>query len=84
MIPDRHRMALLTWLVVYPLITVLIALLEPLLGALPLPLRTLVLTGIMVPAMVYVAMPFAMARFAAWLRSGALAGTGEREGGRDA
>ena len=84
MIAGRHRMALLTWLVVYPLITLLLALLEPLLGALPLPLRTLVLTGIMVPAMVYLAMPFATARLAVWLRPDAPVGTGQAGGGRDA
>jgi len=64
---DRHRMALVTWLVVYPMITGLLAVLEPILGSLAMPLRTLVLTAIMVPAMVYVAMPAAKTWFAAWL-----------------
>ncbi|MEL6997836.1 MAG: hypothetical protein AAFP68_06195 [Pseudomonadota bacterium] len=56
----RHETAALTWLVAYPLITGLLLLLDPLLGDLSLPLRTLVLTGLMVPIMAYWAMPFAV------------------------
>lgn len=67
MTPNRHKLALLTWLIVYPLITALIALLEPLLGGLALPLRTAALTAIMVPALVYLAMPFATSRLRGWL-----------------
>ena len=67
MIPNRHKLALLTGLIVYPLITALIAVLEPLLGGLALPLRTAVLTAIMVPALVYVAMPYATQRLRGWL-----------------
>ena len=65
--PNRHKMALLTWAVVYPMITVLIAVLDPVLGAVPMPLRTLLLTALMVPAMVYVVLPFATARLNGWL-----------------
>ena len=67
MTPNRHRLALLTWLIVYPLITALIALLEPLLGGLALPLRTGVLTAIMVPVLVYLAMPYATSRLRGWI-----------------
>ncbi len=56
----RHRNAALTWLVVYPLITVLQFALEPLVQGLPMPARTLVLTLIMVPLMAYLAMPAAL------------------------
>lgn len=72
--PNRHRMALLTWAVVYPMITVLLVLLEPVLGGVATPVRTLLVTLIMVPAMVYVAMPFATSRLAGWL--GRTAGPG--------
>ena len=65
--PNRHKMALLTWLAVYPLITVLSALLEPLVGNLSLPLRTLLLSVVMVPAMVYLALPFVTRRLDGWL-----------------
>jgi len=67
MTPQIHKMAVLTWLVVYPLITVLILILEPLIRGLPVPVRTLFLTLIMVPCMVYVAMPAAKNRFKRWL-----------------
>ena len=67
MTPNRHKLALLTWAVVYPMIAVLLAVLEPLVGSLPIALRVLVLTAITVPAMVYVAMPFATARLRNWL-----------------
>ncbi|WP_422037301.1 hypothetical protein [Roseibium sp.] len=65
--PNRHKMALLTWLVVYPMITVLLAVLEPVLSNAAMPLRTLILSLIMVPAMVYGAMPFATTRLSRWL-----------------
>ncbi|WP_434054426.1 MAG: hypothetical protein RDA78_05900 [Roseibium sp.] len=65
--PSKHKIALLTWLVVYPMITVLLAVLEPLLSDVAIPLRTLVLSLIMVPAMVYGTMPFATARLRWWL-----------------
>lgn len=67
MAANRHRLALLTWAVAYPLITGLLVALEPLLSGWVLPLKTLVLTAIMVPVMVYCAMPFATARLAGWL-----------------
>ncbi|MEL7527137.1 MAG: hypothetical protein AAFN16_15270 [Pseudomonadota bacterium] len=67
--PNRNRMALLTWAVIYPMITSLLAVLEPFLAGMPLPVRSLVLTGILVPVMVYIVMPLATQRFSAWLNS---------------
>ena len=69
--PSRHKMALVTWLVVYPMLTVLLAVLEPVLSDVAMPLRTLVLSVIMVPAMVYGAMPFAAGRPLGYLVAGA-------------
>ncbi|MEM8837440.1 MAG: hypothetical protein AAGE89_05070 [Pseudomonadota bacterium] len=83
---SKTRMAFLTWIVVYPLITALIMILEPVLAHLALPVRTLILTGIMVPIMVFLAMPLATARLSAWLALPPRAGerkeerAGEREG----
>lgn len=57
---SRHQTALLTWAVAYPLITSLLLVLEPLVGGLALPLRTFVLTALMVPVMVYWAVPAAI------------------------
>ena len=62
-----HKLALLTWAVVYPLITGILLLLEPVLGDVPVYLRTLLLTAILVPTMVYLAMPLATRLFANWL-----------------
>ena len=75
--PDRHKMALLTWLVVYPIITLLLAVSEPLLSDMALPLRTLILSLIMVPTMVYGAMPFVTARLNGWLTDRPKAGSPE-------
>lgn len=49
---DRWQTVVTTWLAVYPLITLLLAALEPLLATWPLPLRTLVVSLVMVPVMV--------------------------------
>ncbi|MFH9353773.1 hypothetical protein [Kitasatospora sp. NPDC017646] len=55
--PSVHRRALLTWLAVYPTITAAFILLGPHLGQLPLPVRTLVMTGLVVPVVVYALLP---------------------------
>ncbi|MFD8596024.1 hypothetical protein ACFV1L_13560 [Kitasatospora sp. NPDC059646] len=55
--PSVHRRALITWLAIYPGITVLSVLLGPTLAPLPVYLRTLVLTAILVPTAVYVLVP---------------------------
>ncbi len=56
--PRRQKQALVTWLAIYPSITLVLWLFRPLgLLELPLPLRTLVLTALLVPAMVYVLVP---------------------------
>ncbi|MEL6119884.1 MAG: hypothetical protein AAFN44_02050 [Pseudomonadota bacterium] len=67
MTQNIHKLALLTWVVVYPMITLLLAGLEPLVSDLATPIRTFILTALMVPAMVYVAMPFAKSRLKDWL-----------------
>lgn len=67
MTQNIHKLALLTWGVVYPMITLLLTGLEPFVSELATPIRTLILTALMVPAMVYVAMPFAKARLKNWL-----------------
>ena len=64
---NKHKMALLTWMMLYPILTVLLALLGPIVGDLALPVRTFLLTAIMVPTMVYLAMPFATSKLNVWL-----------------
>jgi antibiotic biosynthesis monooxygenase (ABM) superfamily enzyme len=55
--PSTHRRALLTWLAVYPTITAAAAVLNPLTAHLPLVVRTLILTVVVVPAVVYALIP---------------------------
>ena len=65
--PPRHKMALVTWLAVYPLITAIFLFGGPLLLQLPLPLRTLLMTVVMVPVMTYLIMPGMARLFRRWL-----------------
>ncbi|PZV16851.1 MAG: hypothetical protein DCF20_06770 [Pseudanabaena sp.] len=65
--PPRHKMALVTWLAVFPLITVISAIFQQFLGMLPLVLRVAVVTAIAVPTMTYLLMPQMTRLFAWWL-----------------
>ena len=66
--PNRHKMVLLTWVGIWPTITsVLWLVLPPLLARFPLPVVTLIVTGIVVPLMGYVVMPFLVSRCHSWL-----------------
>lgn len=64
----KYKMAVLIWLAIYPSINVLFLLLGDWLVTLPLFLRTLILTGILVPLMVFVLLPLLMKIFRAWLQ----------------
>ena len=55
----RTQTMLVTWLAAWPTITLLLAALEPVLIGLPLPVRTLALSALMVPAMVLGTIPLA-------------------------
>ncbi|MFJ7203970.1 hypothetical protein ACIQWR_10615 [Streptomyces sp. NPDC098789] len=58
--PSVHRRALITWLAVYPTITLALGLLGPATSDLPLPLRTLILTAVVVPVAAYALIPLLM------------------------
>jgi len=60
-------MAFVTWLAIYPTITVLLALAGPTLQEMPLPLRTLLLTAVLVPLMNFVLVPALVKVFRPWL-----------------
>ncbi len=66
-ISDRQKAVFSNWLAAYPVITILLAALDPVLAGAPLALRTLIVTIIMVPVMVYVAVPLVRAGSAKWL-----------------
>lgn len=65
--PPRYKVFLLTWLAIYPLITAIFFLFGKQLSLLPLPIRTLLLTGILVYLMTYIVMPWLMKVFHNWL-----------------
>lgn len=64
---SQHKRAFLTWLAIYPVITLIFILFGNLLIQLPLALRTLVLTLILVPLLSYVLLPLLFRIFAKWL-----------------
>jgi uncharacterized protein len=65
--PPRHRVALLTWLGAYPVITGILALLGPTIVSWPLALRTLVLSVLMVVALTWLVMPGLTRLLGRWL-----------------
>lgn len=66
--PARYKMWLLTWGAVFPIVVLVRATLGPLfLDRLPMVVQALVLSGILVPAMIYVVMPRMTKLFAWWL-----------------
>jgi antibiotic biosynthesis monooxygenase (ABM) superfamily enzyme len=65
--PKKWKMALLVWLVIYPTITAITLLLGDYLIQLHVLLRTFVLSAILVPFMIFVAMPQLTKIFNTWL-----------------
>jgi len=65
--PSRSRQAVITWLGIYPLITVLLLLIGPLITSWPIWLRTLVISVTLVVLMTYVVMPRLTKWFAGFL-----------------
>lgn len=56
--PSRHRMAVLTWVGIWPLVTLTLWLVAPLYADLPLLVRTALTSVLLVCAMTYLVMPF--------------------------
>jgi antibiotic biosynthesis monooxygenase (ABM) superfamily enzyme len=65
--PPRYKIVAITWLAIYPLLTAVFYFFGDHLLRLPLRFRTLVVTAIIVPAMLYVVMPLMTPLFARWL-----------------
>ncbi len=65
--PSKHKIALLTWIVIYPLITVIFLLFNEQLMELPLAIRTLILTVVLVGLMNYIIMPNLRKKLNNWL-----------------
>jgi antibiotic biosynthesis monooxygenase (ABM) superfamily enzyme len=66
--PKKWKTAVLIWLAIYPLITLLFTFGGPLLMQIdPLPLRTLVITLVAVPVMVFVLIPILQKLLKSWM-----------------
>ena len=65
--PPRYKLALLTWAGAYAVITLILALLGPMIASWPLALRTLVLSVTMVVALTWFVMPRLTSIFSVWL-----------------
>jgi len=65
--PARWRMALLTWVGIWPPVTLVIGLIAPHLAALPLAARTALIATILVTTMTYLAMPLLISAAHRWL-----------------
>ena len=66
--PKKWKMAIVIWLAIYPLITIIFATLgKQLILIEPLPLRTLIITLIAVPTMVFVLIPSLQKLLHNWL-----------------
>ena len=65
--PSRNRMAVLTWIGIWPLVSITLWLVAPLYADLPFLLRTAITSALLVCAMTYFAMPFLARRGERWL-----------------
>jgi antibiotic biosynthesis monooxygenase (ABM) superfamily enzyme len=67
--PPRYKLALLMWVGAYATITLILAVLGPTMAPWPLPLRTLLLSVLMVAAMTWFVIPSVTRLFRGWLGS---------------
>jgi antibiotic biosynthesis monooxygenase (ABM) superfamily enzyme len=65
--PPRYKLALLSWVGAYAVITTILALLGPVMATWPLVLRTLLLSVLMVVAMTWLVVPSLTRLFRRWL-----------------
>ena len=65
--PPRHKLALLTWIGAWAVITLLLQLLGPVMAPWPLPLRTLLLSAVMVATLTWAITPTLIRIFRPWL-----------------
>lgn len=65
--PPKWKFAIMVWLAIYPTITLVTFLIGDYIKQLPLPLKTLLLTGILVPLMVFILLPLLRNLLGNWL-----------------
>jgi len=68
--PPPYKMALLTWITIFPLITLVVIILGPVLEGLPLALRLAITTAVTVPIMTWLVMPRVTRLLRGWLYPG--------------
>jgi antibiotic biosynthesis monooxygenase (ABM) superfamily enzyme len=68
--PPPYKMALLTWITIFPLITGVVVVSGPLLKGLPLVLRLAITTAVTVPLMTWLVMPRVTRLLRGWLYPG--------------
>lgn len=66
--PPRWKFAVMVWIAIYPTITIVNFLIGDYIKTLPLPIKTLIMTGILVPLMVFVLLPFLGKILGNWLK----------------
>jgi uncharacterized protein len=65
--PPRYKLALVTWLGAYGMITLILATLGPTIASWPLPLRTLLLSTLMVSALTWFVLPTLTRLLGRWI-----------------
>lgn len=65
--PPKWKMCLVTWLAIFPLLTLVLSITIPLLGHMPMILRLFLTTVVIAPLMTWVVMPLITRIFAGWL-----------------
>lgn len=65
--PPKWKFAIMVWLAIYPTITLVSFLIGDTIKNWPLPLKTLLMTGILVPLMVFVLLPLLRKFLGDWL-----------------
>jgi antibiotic biosynthesis monooxygenase (ABM) superfamily enzyme len=68
--PPPYKMAIVTWVTIFPLITLIVVASAPLLGSLPVVARLAIVTGVTVPLMTWVIMPRMTRLLRRWLYPG--------------
>lgn len=65
--PPKWKFAIMVWIAIYPTITIVSYLIGDAIKNLPLALKTLIMTGILVPLMVFVLLPLLRKILGQWL-----------------
>lgn len=65
--PPKWKFAVMVWIAIYPSITLVSLLIGDYIKSFPLPIRTLIMTGILVPLMVFVLLPLLRKLLGNWL-----------------